>query len=289
MVDVKMKRCLYDSCMKSPSYNFDGMTEAYCKPHAEDGMVNVRHKRCFSGSCRMLPIYNFEGSKPAVFCKQHAKGGMVDVWNKSCLHDSCTKRPGYNFKGTKAAYCRQHADDGMVDVRSKHCSHESCTKIASFSFEGRKQAYCKQYAEDGVVNVRWKRSKRSPNDSFTAIGASPLTSTDGAPTVTVLIEALCETAHCLKQSRCGMDGKQLTRCLEHAPLEGGVANPKAVVDMALTKRGSRSSSSLDSKTHFDDNGDVDGTAAKRTRHRLDSRFVTFVVEGHPPGDGVSNG
>ncbi|CAM9457002.1 unnamed protein product [Laminaria digitata] len=258
------------------------MSAVYCKLHAEDGMVDVYLKRCLHDSCTKAPSYNFEGRKPAVYCKKHAEDGMVGVYGRRCLHDSCTKRPGYNFKGNKSAYCKQHAEDGMVDVLHRRCLHKSCRKIPSFNFEGEIQAYCKQHAEDGMVDVRSKRSKRSPNVSCTAIGASPLPSTDDVPTVCALlkkeilddpvksvnVETLCDAVDCLKKPGCGMDGKQLTRCLDHAPLEDGLADPVSVVGMALTKGDCRSSSLLGSRAHLDYHSDGGGTAAKRTRHRL---------------------
>ena len=50
MVNVRTKECLYNSCTKLPSFNFKGRTPAYCKQHAEDGMVNTRSKRSSKAS-----------------------------------------------------------------------------------------------------------------------------------------------------------------------------------------------------------------------------------------------
>ena len=62
--------------------------------------------------------------KIAAYCRQHAEDGMLDVRSKRCSYKSCTTWPSFNVKGSKTgAYCRQHAEDGMVDVSNKRCSY----------------------------------------------------------------------------------------------------------------------------------------------------------------------
>ncbi|CAN0500610.1 unnamed protein product, partial [Scytosiphon promiscuus] len=46
MVNVRTKRCAHDSCIKNPNFNMEGEKAAYCKEHAEDGMVDVRMNHC---------------------------------------------------------------------------------------------------------------------------------------------------------------------------------------------------------------------------------------------------
>ena len=77
---IVCQRCLRDSCMKSPSFNFEGSkVPVYCKQHAEDGRVNVHNTRCSQDSCMMSPSFNVRGSKSPAYCKNHAKDGMVSV------------------------------------------------------------------------------------------------------------------------------------------------------------------------------------------------------------------
>ena len=80
MVDVRNMRCVHDSCTRRPSFNVLGKrTTAYCKEHAQDGMMDVRKGRCAYESCTKYPSFNVDGSKTAVYCNLHAQDGMVDV------------------------------------------------------------------------------------------------------------------------------------------------------------------------------------------------------------------
>ena len=141
MVDVRSKPCSYDSCSRRPTYNVRGLkTPVYCKQHAEEGMVNVRRKEtCRHDPCIRRPYFNAEGRKTAVYCKQHAEDGMVDIRNKRCSHDSCMRRPSFNLEGNKIpAFCKQHAADSMVNVCTKRCLHGSCKSHALFNADGSK-------------------------------------------------------------------------------------------------------------------------------------------------------
>ena len=118
-----VKPLLCQSCRTQASFNFVGSKPAYCKKHAEDGMVNVRNRRCLHDSCSKYPCYNFKGSTPAMYCKSHSQDGMVNILSPRCVHDSCAKKPSFNFRGLKKTYCKQHAAEGMVNVCKKRCLH----------------------------------------------------------------------------------------------------------------------------------------------------------------------
>ncbi|CAM9369099.1 unnamed protein product [Laminaria digitata] len=96
---------------------------------------------CSHGSSRRRPTVNVESSKAGAYCKDHAEDGMVDVVNTRCSHDSCTRRSIFNIAGSKTpAYCKQHANEGMLDVFNNRCSYDSCaTQQASTSRAARLQ------------------------------------------------------------------------------------------------------------------------------------------------------
>ena len=90
MVDVRGKRCLHESCMRRPSYNYEGSKPpVYCQQHAEDSMMAVNSKLCLFASCRKGPSFSFGGIEPAVYCKRHAEDGMVGILTKRAFNDSC--------------------------------------------------------------------------------------------------------------------------------------------------------------------------------------------------------
>ena len=195
MVGVCSKRCSHDSCTKVPTFNVAGTKKAaYCKQHAQDGMVDVRTKRCSNESCTKYPSFNVEGSKSPVYCRQHASDSMVDVVTKRCSHDSCTRAPCFNLEGSKkGAYCSQHAKIGMVDVRNKRCSHKSCLRRPSWGV-----------VTDGTATT----CGRHKGD---LLGSQA-----------VNFESACKVARCKKRSRWGLDGKQPTHCPDHGPLQEGL-------------------------------------------------------------------
>ena len=326
MVDVRSKRrtCAHDNCARLPKFNREGSkTAAYCKQHAEDGMVDVCHKRCSHDSCTKHPVFNVEGSKVAVYCKQHAGDGMVNVLSRRCLHELCTRRPSFMTKGSKTAtYCKQHAEKGMVDVLTKRCSHETCEKTPLFNFEGIKTgAYCKQHARIGMIDVRSKRCSqescmRRPN--FNAEGSKiqvyckehaengmvnvcsrgysltgSVRGTPGANAAAVCdqyssdllddsatnLDALCAAKDCRQRPQWGLNGTQPTHCLEHAPLEEGVAD---TVGMDRSK-GAILTSASRARTRLTDN--ADGTAAKRARLAI-PRSVVPAADEHPSREAI---
>ncbi|CAM9326135.1 unnamed protein product, partial [Laminaria digitata] len=73
--------------------------------------------RCSNHFCKTRASYSAQGSKRAAYCKKHAEDGMVNVQYKRCSRDTCTRKGSVNVEGSKtAAYCRHHDKDGMVNV-----------------------------------------------------------------------------------------------------------------------------------------------------------------------------
>ena len=58
---------------------FNGIrTGAYCKTHAEDGMVDALLRRCLHDPCRTVPAFDVEDNETgAQYSKHHAKDGAV--------------------------------------------------------------------------------------------------------------------------------------------------------------------------------------------------------------------
>ena len=106
-------------------------------PQASTPRPQYAARHCSHDACTTVASFNVKGSKKAAYCKQHAEDGMVNVHHDPCLHDACTKRPSFNIKGSKkAAYCRKHAQGGLVNVISRlRCSHDSCPRQPSFNIE----------------------------------------------------------------------------------------------------------------------------------------------------------
>ncbi|CAN0219773.1 unnamed protein product [Laminaria digitata] len=195
MVGIHNKRCLHSSCAKGSSFNFEGSKRgAYCKQHAEDGMVDVRSRLCSNESCTTRPSFNIKGSKTGAYCRQHAEDGMVNVNGKRCSHDSCSKEPSFNVKDRNtSAYCKENAEDDMVNVRTKRCSHTSCLKRPGWGV-----------LTDGVATS----CLRHKGD----IVSGPV----------INFRRLCKTAGCKSESRWGFDGTQPTHCRKHGPLQVGL-------------------------------------------------------------------
>ena len=187
-----MGLCSNDTCTRRPAFNFQGSKKAaYCRQHAEDGMVDVQRRRCSHGRCTKYPTFNVEGSKAAVCCRHHAEDGMVDVHHKRCSHNSCTKNPHFNVEGSiTAAYCKQHAGDGMVNVRTKLCSHTPCARRPVWGLATDcTPAVCSHHRCDIV----------------------------GGPVIH--FRRMCKTEGCKKDSRWGPHGQQPTQCHDHGPVE----------------------------------------------------------------------
>ena len=178
----------------------------------------------------------------------------------------------------------------MVCFRSQRCLHDSCVKGAYFNIYGSKTpAYCKQHAAKGMINIC---AKRSLIGSCGAVEAARCVPTDGEPTVSVRVkreresleslvttvstDALCGTTGRLERSTCGINGKRPTHSTSDAAIRGDHVVQSAAVEVACSKKGCRSSSSLGPRMHLNDNindGGDGGRAAKRARLRLYRRPI----------------
>ena len=140
MIDVVSKRCEYDGCKTSPTYNIEGEKQArFCVIHKEDGMIDVVSKRCEYDGCETRPHYNIDGEKQARFCAIHKEDGMINVVSKRCEYDGCVKQPNYNIEGEKQGrFCVVHKEDEMIDVKNKRCKTPLCDIFIGSKYKG----YC---------------------------------------------------------------------------------------------------------------------------------------------------
>jgi len=162
MIDLKNKKCLFESCDTRPAFGLPSDTTAsYCKAHVEEGMVDIKSKRCLIDSCNKNPNFGLPSDKSASYCKAHAEKGMIDIHNKKCLFDSCNKQPNFGLPSDKSAsYCKAHAEEGMIDLVHKRCLFDSCNKRPSFGLPSDKSAsYCKTHAKEGMVDLKNKKCK----------------------------------------------------------------------------------------------------------------------------------
>ena len=132
---------------------------AYCKEHAEDGMVDVRSKRCVHGSCNTRPNFGTEGSKRGMYCKLHADEGMVNIRSKRCSHVSCSKQPAWGTvtDGT-ATVCASHKNDlldGLVINFKAICKVARCGKISRWGLYGKQPTHCRNHGplQEGLVDT----------------------------------------------------------------------------------------------------------------------------------------
>ena len=152
---------------------------AYCKAHAEDGMVDVFSRRCSYTSCSSKPRFNVEGSKTPAYCGKHAVGGMVIVHRKHCSHNLCTRRRAWGMLNDGAAtVCYRHKSDIMggpvVNFRAR-CKVTGCRKESRWGFDGRQPTHCREHGplEDGLeCNVSAARRQASCSASNDAVRAS---------------------------------------------------------------------------------------------------------------------
>ena len=182
------------------------------------------------GTCEKTPLFNFEGIKAGAYCKLHAEIGMINVRSKRCSRESCMTRPNFNVEGSKIpVYCKEHAQNGMVNVCSRGYLLAGSVRGAAGSSPTNAAAVCAQYTSNLL------------DDSVTNL------------------DALCAVTDCRKRPQWGLDGTPPTHCLEHGPLEEGVAD---TLGMDRSK-GAILTSASRARTRLADN--ADGTAAKRAR------------------------
>ena len=174
-MNVRSKRCSHVACAKVPHFNIEGSkTAAYCKQHAEDGMVNVLSKRCSHVSCTKIPNFSVKSSRTAAYCKQHAEDGMVNIRKRHCSHHDCFKKPAWGLltDGT-ATTCTYHKGDilgGPVINFWTLCEVEGCSKVSRWGPNGKQPTHCRNHGalKDGFVctvrTTQTTNSTRSPSN-----------------------------------------------------------------------------------------------------------------------------
>lgn len=139
-IKSKRKRNRCQICGIRAIFNYPTLTYGeYCKEHSQPGMIDVMNKKCIFNSCVKQPSYNYEGEKKALYCVDHKLETMVDVKSNICKKEACYKYASYNFSNlTKAEYCEEHSLTGMINIKSSRCEHENCNKLASYNYKEEK-------------------------------------------------------------------------------------------------------------------------------------------------------
>lgn len=86
----------------------------FCSAHKHPGMVNVKGKKCQFDGCKKTPTFNMEGETAGMFCVEHKQPGMVDVKHKMCQSVGCKKRTWFGIPGSQPSHCADHKQEGMV-------------------------------------------------------------------------------------------------------------------------------------------------------------------------------
>jgi hypothetical protein len=159
---AKNKKCPYEDCKSRVTYNFEGLFAICCAIHAEIGMVDVIHTKCLNESCEKRANFGIEISKPT-HCSKHMEIGMTRKIYKICNYETCMFKPSFNFQGLKPIFCSIHQESGMCDVVHKTCVHEGCSGFQNFNFKGLKPQFCFIHKEIGMVSVI--NNKRCINES----------------------------------------------------------------------------------------------------------------------------
>jgi hypothetical protein len=124
MIDVKNKRCIYENCMKQPTYNLPTETKAlYCFEHKTPDMINVSNKNCQHAKCKETAIFGFI-NKRSQYCLSHKLPNMINlVLENKCSVLDCDNEYCHVIKTDK--YCNAHVpseESGMVVKRlCKYC------------------------------------------------------------------------------------------------------------------------------------------------------------------------
>jgi hypothetical protein len=62
--------------MKIPNYNYNNQTKAlYCVKHKLPNMIDIKSKRCQYDSCMIIPSYNYKDKSGAIYYAQHKPFG----------------------------------------------------------------------------------------------------------------------------------------------------------------------------------------------------------------------
>ncbi|CAN0479868.1 unnamed protein product, partial [Scytosiphon promiscuus] len=120
------KRCLHDSCAKGPSFNVEGSKmAAYCKQHADQGMVNVSSKRCSHSLCTRQPTWGLLIDSAA---KGDILGSPVINFKQRCKAKDCMSVSRWGLNGLQPTHCRNHGplEVGLVcTVGRARCNKSS--------------------------------------------------------------------------------------------------------------------------------------------------------------------
>jgi len=46
MTNIRIKKCIYEGCIKFPSFGYLGESSKFCFKHKEHDMINLAHKTC---------------------------------------------------------------------------------------------------------------------------------------------------------------------------------------------------------------------------------------------------
>jgi hypothetical protein len=62
MINVLNKNCIFDGCLKQPTYNLPGTkVRLYCTSHKLDGMINISKTECKTPLCMILANKKYRG------------------------------------------------------------------------------------------------------------------------------------------------------------------------------------------------------------------------------------
>ena len=129
---------------------------AYCKQHAEDGMVDIRSKHCSHPTCMAAPSFNVAACPTPFYCRQHAEDGMVIVRGMCCVHDSCTKHASWGVLDVgMATACSDHKGDivdGPVINFKAPCKVTACKEVSTWGLSERQPSHCRYHGplKDGL-------------------------------------------------------------------------------------------------------------------------------------------
>ena len=135
-------------------------------------MVTLGRGLCRHDPCKTKASFNDEGSKTAAFCKQHAENGMVNVLDRRCAHGSCNRVPRWGVSTDGAAtVCDYHKSDilsGYVINFTAQCQVAGCGQLSRWGIRDKQPTHCSNhgFAEDGLVCIiqptRGKRCRSPP-------------------------------------------------------------------------------------------------------------------------------
>ena len=155
MIDVKSKRCLFDNCLKLPTFNLPTETKAvYCFEHKQENMIDVKNKRCIFDNCLKRPNFNLPTETKGLYCFEHKQENMIDVEHKRCIFDNCLKRPTFNLPTEiKAVYCFEHKQENMINVKNKNCQFMKCKETALYGNINKRPQYCQNHKQPNMINL----------------------------------------------------------------------------------------------------------------------------------------